>query len=134
MPRAAPAFFHGAKVKPAFNAGQAEDCIAIGNIILANDRVPPAMAEAFAADPSLHLAERLLRGLEAGLALGASTGRCSRPCCWSCIGELPAGRSAHRQRRRSHPAPARAVWEECLPWMDEFVIRAVEPDRAQGVS
>ena len=51
------AHFHGAKVKPAFGAGQAPDCIAIGNI-LANDRVPQAMADAFGADPSALLAER----------------------------------------------------------------------------
>lgn len=127
------AFFHGAKVKPAFNAGQAEDCIAVGNI-LANDRVPPAMAEAFAADPSLHLAERLLRGLEAGLAAGGEHGPVSSAVllvvhreCFPLV-DLRIDNGAD-------PIPRlRALWEEYLPWMEEFVIRAVEPDRAQGAS
>lgn len=127
------AFFHGAKVKPAFNAGQAENCIAVGNI-LANDRVPQSMAEACAADPSLHLAERLLRGLEAGLAAGGEHG----PVFSAVL--LVVHRESFplvdlRVDNGADPIPRlRALWEEYLPWMDEFVIRAVEPDRAQGAS
>ena len=49
------------------------DCIAAGNLLRDRD-VPAAMARAFAGDVSLHLAERLLRGLEAGLAAGGEMG------------------------------------------------------------
>ena len=49
-----------------------------GNNILANDRVPQAMAGAFAADPSLHLGERLVRGLEAAEEISARPLACSR--------------------------------------------------------
>jgi uncharacterized Ntn-hydrolase superfamily protein len=125
------AFFHGAEVRPAANAGQSQDCIAIGNI-LANDRVPPAMAEAFASDPSLHLAERLLRGLEAGLAAGGEHGPVFS------AGLLVVHRESFplvdlRIDNGADPIPRlRALWEEYLPWMDEFLIRAVEPDRASG--
>lgn len=46
--------------------------IALGNL-LANPEVPAAMLAAFAADEAPPLAERLLRGLEAGLAAGGET-------------------------------------------------------------
>src|SRR5947207_5487137 len=45
------------------------DCIAAGNL-LKTAAVPIAMTDAFAATNGIHLAERLLRGLEAGLATG----------------------------------------------------------------
>jgi uncharacterized Ntn-hydrolase superfamily protein len=72
------AHFHGARVKPEIGAAHGRDVVAIGNI-LASDRVPQAMAEAFAADPALPLAERLVRGLEAGEARAASMARCAPP-------------------------------------------------------
>jgi uncharacterized Ntn-hydrolase superfamily protein len=43
--------------------------IALGNG-LADDRVPAAMLKAFQAEPERHVADRLLRALEAGLAAG----------------------------------------------------------------
>jgi uncharacterized Ntn-hydrolase superfamily protein len=127
------AHFHGAKVKPAFGAGHAPDCIAIGNI-LANDRVPQAMADAFGADPSALLAERLLSGLEAGLAAGGEHGP-----VFSAVLLVVHCESFPlvdlRVDNGADPVPRlRALWEEYQPWMDEFVIRAVEPDRAQGSS
>src|SRR3954468_7473285 len=48
---------------------EGEDCIGAGNL-LATAAVPIAMTDAFAATEDLHLAERLLRSLEAGLAAG----------------------------------------------------------------
>lgn len=48
-------------------------CLALGNL-LANPDVPDAMVAAFEADAAPPLAERLLRGLEAGLAAGGETG------------------------------------------------------------
>jgi uncharacterized Ntn-hydrolase superfamily protein len=49
-------------------------CLALGNL-LADPGVPTAMVAAFeAADAALPLAERLMRGLEAGLAAGGETG------------------------------------------------------------
>ncbi len=51
----------------------AADCVAAGNL-LANQAVPSAMTRTFAETPDLHLAERLLGGLEAGLAAGGEAG------------------------------------------------------------
>jgi uncharacterized Ntn-hydrolase superfamily protein len=49
------------------------DCIAAGNL-LKTAEVPIAMTDAFAQGSDLHLAERLLRALEAGLASGGEAG------------------------------------------------------------
>jgi uncharacterized Ntn-hydrolase superfamily protein len=110
-----------------------KDCVAIGNII-ANAEVPVAMARRFERDPAAPLAERLMQALEAGLAAG---------------GELKDVRSAallvvHQQDfplvdlrvdAADKPIAAlRALWAEYIPWVDEFVVRAVDPDKAQGAS
>ncbi|WP_377268655.1 DUF1028 domain-containing protein [Peterkaempfera sp. SMS 1(5)a] len=49
------------------------DCVAAGNMLLHNG-VPQAMADAFAAQPELPLARRLLDALTAGLAAGGEEG------------------------------------------------------------
>src|SRR4029077_19021231 len=49
------------------------DCLGAGNLRW-NREVPGAMARAFGEDPTLHLAERLLRGLEAGPRRGGGMG------------------------------------------------------------
>ena len=123
------AHFHGARVKPAHNHAHAPDVVAIGNI-LANDRVPAAMAAAFAADDSLPLAERLLRGLEAGEAAGGEPGDLPSP-------SLPVGEREVFPlvdlRVDWHEAPIphlRRLWEAYAPTAADYVIRAVDPDRA----
>lgn len=63
------AHFTGANILGTNAVSQGTHCIAAGNL-LANTNVPVAMADAFAANETGHLAERLLRSLEAGLAAG----------------------------------------------------------------
>jgi uncharacterized Ntn-hydrolase superfamily protein len=127
------AVFHGAHVKPASGAGHAENCIAIGNI-LANDRVPQAMADAFAADPSAHLAERLVRGLEAGLAAGGEHGPVFSASLLVVHQEVFPLVDLRIDSGAEPISRLRALWEEYIPWMDEFVTRAVRPNSAQGAS
>ncbi|WP_144184722.1 DUF1028 domain-containing protein [Elioraea rosea] len=127
------AVFHGKHVKPASGAGHAADCIAIGNI-LANDRVPQAMADAFGADPSAHLAERLLRGLEAGLAAGGEHGPVLSASLLVVDREVFPLVDLRIDSGEDPIERLRALWEEYRPWMEEFVIRAVEPNRAKGSS
>jgi uncharacterized Ntn-hydrolase superfamily protein len=127
------AHFHGAKVKPALGVGHATDCIAIGNI-LASERVPPAMAAGFAADPSMHLAERLLQGLEAGLAAGGEHGPVSSAVLLVVHRESFPLVDLRIDSGADPIARLRALWQEFQPWMEEFVVRAVTPDRAQGSS
>ncbi|MBM3541931.1 MAG: DUF1028 domain-containing protein [Alphaproteobacteria bacterium] len=46
-----------------------KDSVGIGNL-LANTNIAKAMSDGFEKNPELHIAERLMRGLEAGLAAG----------------------------------------------------------------
>lgn len=121
------AYYHGDRIASIHAAAQGEGVCAIGNIIR-NDRVPRAMVEAFAQAPAEHLAERLLRGLEAGLVAG---------------GELKQVKSAallvvHEQsfplvdlRVELNPQPLtelRFLWELYRPQAELYVRRALDPD------
>ncbi|MDQ1080229.1 DUF1028 domain-containing protein [Pseudoroseomonas cervicalis] len=125
------AHFHGARVKPAHNAAHGTDCVAIGNI-LASDQVPQAMVDAFLAEPEAQLGDRLLAALEAGEAAGGE----GRPLVSTVL------LIVHREsfpyadlRIDSDPAPIaalRRLWAAYKPNLDEYVLRAVDPDTARG--
>ncbi|MEK9753414.1 MAG: DUF1028 domain-containing protein [Rhodospirillaceae bacterium] len=123
----ATAFHHGAKITSVHAAAEADGCCAIGNIIR-NADVPQAMIDAFMWAPNSHLAERLLQGLEAGLAAG---------------GELKQVKSAallvvHEQEfplvdlrvefDRDPLVELRFLWEAYQPQMDKFVVQVIDPD------
>jgi uncharacterized Ntn-hydrolase superfamily protein len=63
------AVFHGDRISSVHSADEGPGHVAIGNIIRTK-AVTRAMANAFGADPQLHLAERLVRSMEAGYAAG----------------------------------------------------------------
>ena len=63
------AAYHGDKITSVHSGDEGPGCIAIGNI-LRTTGVTRAMVDAFGADPQLHLAERLVRSMEAGYAAG----------------------------------------------------------------
>ena len=121
------AFFHGEHIVSVHGAARGASSCAIGNIIR-NDGVPRAMVDAFEAEPGEHLAERLVRALEAGEAAG---------------GELKQVKSAallvvHEhafplvdlrvELDRSLLAELRFLWEVYRPQVDLYVTRAVDPD------
>jgi uncharacterized Ntn-hydrolase superfamily protein len=105
------------------------DCVAAGNL-LKSEAVPAAMAEAFSASSDLHLADRLLLGIEAGLEAGGEVGpvrsaglvvadRQSWPIC-----EL---------RVDWHETPIaelRRVWAVYEPQMADYLTRALDPAAA----
>ena len=120
------AFFNGADISSVHAAAQADACCAVGNIIR-DEAVPRAMVDAFAAAPEAALGERLLRGLEAGLAAG---------------GEWKQIKSAALLVVHEHPFPyvdlrvdldprplerLRFLWELYAPHADLFARRATEP-------
>ena len=124
--RGGTAFFHGDRIVSIHNAAQGASVCAIGNIVR-NDGVPRAMADAFEAAPGEHLAERLVRGLEAGEAAG---------------GELKQVKSAAVLVVHEHSFPLvdlrvefdrnplaelRFLWEVYRPQIDLYVRRAVDP-------
>jgi uncharacterized Ntn-hydrolase superfamily protein len=127
------ASFAGGHIKSVRAEIHGRDCVAIGNI-LANDGVPGAMVAAFEKDPSQPLAERLLRALEAGLAAGGED-RAVRSAALLTVHEESFPYVDLRVDAADAPIAAlRALWHEYVPWADEFVVRAVDPDRAKGAA
>jgi uncharacterized Ntn-hydrolase superfamily protein len=121
------AYYHGDRISSIHAAAQGNAVCAIGNILRSED-VPQAMVEAFGQEPEAHLAERLLRALEAGLEAG---------------GELKQVKSAalvvvHEQpfplvdlRVELDPQPLvelRFLWELYRPQLELYVRRAIDPD------
>lgn len=125
------AHFHGGRVKPARAEAHGPGCVAIGNI-LANDRVPAAMAAAFARDPDADLADRLLRALAAGEAAGGEHG----PVLSAVLevhGEHAFPLVDLRVDRAEDPIGAVTdLYRAWAPRIEEFVLRATDPDRARG--
>ena len=123
------AVYSGVRTKAEMSHVAAADVCAIGNI-LANVRVTPAMMQAFQTQASDPLAERLMRALEAGLAAG---------------GEIAPVRSAHLLVVEAYSFPLvdlrvdwddvpvaalRALWNRYAPLTGDFLLRAIDPDRA----
>ena len=124
------AHFHGARVKPSLEAAHGLDVLALGNI-LANDSVPAAMRDAFLAAKAEPLAERLMRGLEAGLAAGGEP----QPVVSAVLVVVEREDFPLVDLRVDlHPtavAELRRVWDAYRPSVEEFVVRAVNPDAAK---
>ncbi len=124
------ACFTGANILGVNAESAGENCFAAGNL-LADTGVPAAMTEAFALNEEHHLAERLLRSLEAGLAAG---------------GEEGTVHSAALLVVHQHPFPLvdlrvdwhdedpvgqlRGLWSAYEPQMIDYLNRAVDPAQA----
>jgi len=125
------AHHHGARVKPARAEAHGRDCLAIGNI-LSTEAVPAAMVRAFEERPEAPLGDRLLAALAAGEDAGGEHG--------PVISAVLEVHGAHdfaladlRVDRATDPiAELAALWRDYAPKIDEFVIRATDPDRARG--
>jgi len=126
------AHFHGAAVKPALNAVHVPDCVALGNI-LANDRIPAAMAASFLDSADQPLAERLVRAMEAGEAAGGE----GKPVISASLVVMEKEIFPLVDLRVDLAPDAitalRTLWDAYAPSVREFVTRAVDPDAAPGV-
>lgn len=117
----------GAKVLGTNAIERRQDCVAAGNL-LKTVRVPAAMADAFAANAERHLAERLLRALEAGLAAGGEEGTI-HSACLIVADKLPFPLVDLRcDWDDANPiAVLRKLWTDYAPQMQAYVDRAVNP-------
>ncbi len=122
--------FTGARILGTNRVSEGDHCIAAGNLLGSPD-VPTAMTDAFDASPEEHLAERLLRGLEAGQAAGGEEGHVhsaallvhhEQPfslvdlrCDWD--DEDPVAR-------------LRRLWIDYEPQMQPYLDRALDPSAA----
>ncbi len=106
------------------------DCVAAGNL-LKSATLPEVMTDAFAANASQHLAERLLRALEAGLASGGEEGPVHS-----------AALIVHHEQAfplvglrvdwddKNPVRVLRKLWEDYKPQMGAYLQRAIDPTRA----
>ncbi len=128
------ATFTGQRCGAVSLAVEGRDCASACNVV-ADERVPRAMVDAFERAPTdEHLAERLMRALEAGLAAGGEF-----------MEERGAGlKVADRQvwplvdlRVDWHDRPVaelRRIWTDYRPHMDSYVARALDPDNAPPIA
>ena len=65
--------FSGSKTLGTHSVAQGDDCIAAGNLLISTE-IPQAIVDNFTKHPQLHLAERLLLALKAGLDAGGEEG------------------------------------------------------------
>lgn len=122
------AIHSGRQVLGIWGEARATDCAAGGNL-LAAERVPLAMVEAFATSTG-HLGERLMRALEAGLAAGGEAGpvqsaglKLADRLSWPLVdlridwADDPIGM-------------LRSAWDIYAPQMAAYVQRAEDPTQA----
>jgi uncharacterized Ntn-hydrolase superfamily protein len=116
----------GNEALPLAASARGKDCVAAANL-LANDRIPASMIAAFTKDPESHLAERLVRAIEAGLAAGGET---------SPVHAAGLYVVAHYNwpivdlRVDWHEQPIAALrdlWTRYQPQMPQFIARAHDP-------
>lgn len=120
---------NGSQVLGDHAEAQGRDCIAAGNMLASTD-VPAAMVAAFDASTG-HLAERLLVAMEAGLKAGGEAGPVHS------AGILVADRESWPvvdlrvdYTEECPIAALRDLWLRYEPQLDDYVLRAHQPDAA----
>jgi len=126
----ATASFTGANILGTHAVFDGENCFAAGNLLSTVD-VVSAMAGKFAANPDLHLAERLLAGLEAGVAAGGEEGP-THSAALLVAHEQPFALVDLRVDWDDDDPVAflRRVWTDYEPQMNDYLIRAIDPPSA----
>jgi uncharacterized Ntn-hydrolase superfamily protein len=125
------AAYHGERITSVHSGDEGPGCIAIGNIVRTTG-VTRAMVDAFGADPQLHLAERLVRSMEAGYAAGGEPKQVKSAAL------LVVERESFPLidlRVDYDPQPLvqlRWLWEIYEPSVKLYVDRAVNPDSVPG--
>jgi uncharacterized Ntn-hydrolase superfamily protein len=107
-----------------------KDAVAAGNL-LASPKVPQSMVDAFAASEGAHLAERLLRGLEAGITAGGEAGPV-HSAGLLVVDQVPWPVANLRVDWAEHDpvAELRKVWKIYEPQLADYVRRALDPASA----
>jgi len=123
------AAYSGANTLGLHRTVTAQNAVAAGNL-LANDMVPPAMLDAFAAEPDAHLADRLLAALAAGDAAGGEEGPV-RSCGLVVVDKVSWPVTDLRVDWADNPiAELSQIWQVWKPQAEDYVTRALNPDGA----
>ena len=123
------AAYSGGRTLGRHGTAQGRDVVAAGNL-LADEAVPQAMVDAFAADPEAHLGDRLLTALIAGRAAGGEEGPV-HSCGVVIVDQVSWPVTDLRVDWSEDPisdlAGAWAVWK---PQAEDYVTRALNPSTA----
>ncbi len=125
----ASAVHSGARALGTNASDRGQRCAAAGNL-LASAAVPQAMVEAFAMGAELHLAARLLRSLEAGLAAGGEAGAL-KSAGLLVVDKQPWPLVDLRVDWADRPVSELSkLWDVYRPQMNDYVTRALNPGSA----
>ena len=120
-------FHHGDRITSIHAVAEGDGCCAIGNVIR-NEDIPQKMVDAFEGSADAHLAERLLRALEAGLAAGSEFKQIKSAALLVVHAEPFPLVDLRVEFDRAPLAELRFLWEAYQPQMERFVIQVVDPD------
>ena len=124
------AHFSGDQILGINAVSTATHCIAAGNL-LANETVPQAMTDSFVSNGKLHLAERLLVALKAGIDAGGEMGpthssgiKVAHQQSWPLV-DLRVDWSQGDPVNELYE-----IWQAYEPQMNDYITRAIDPSAA----
>lgn len=124
------ASFSGKNILGTHGVSEQRDCVAAGNL-LKEASLPKTMTDAFAANAGEHLAERLLRALEAGLAAGGEEGPVHSAALIVYHEQAFPLVSLRVDWDDDNPiVKLRKLWEDYRPQMGAYLQRAIDPTQA----
>lgn len=124
------ASWSGRNILGTHGVSEQKDCVAAGNL-LKSASLPKVMTDAFAANAGEHLAERLLRALEAGLASGGEEGPVHSAAL--IVHHEQAFPLVNLRVDWDDENPIRALrrlWTDYKPQMGAYLQRAIDPTQA----
>jgi uncharacterized Ntn-hydrolase superfamily protein len=124
------ASWSGKNILGLHGVSEQRDCVAAGNL-LKSASLPTVMTDAFAVNADQHLAERLLRALEAGLASGGEEGPV-HSAALIVYHEQPFPLVSLRvDWDDENPIRnLRKLWDDYKPQMGAYLQRAIDPTQA----
>jgi uncharacterized Ntn-hydrolase superfamily protein len=124
------ASFSGKNILGIHGVSEMPDCVAAGNL-LRSAGLPAVMTEVFKANAGQHLAERLLRALEAGLASGGEEGPVHSAALVVCHQQDFPLVSLRVDWDDDKPiAGLRRLWDDFRPQVSAYLQRAIDPTQA----
>ncbi|WP_317056942.1 DUF1028 domain-containing protein [Roseovarius rhodophyticola] len=124
------AHFTGAHILGTNAISEDTHCVAAGNL-LSSTAVAKAITDGFMADPSAHLAERLLSGIEGGLAAGGEEGPV-HSAALIVADKMPFYLVDLRVDWEDNGPieKLRSLWHAYEPQMNDYLNRAIDPSAA----
>jgi uncharacterized Ntn-hydrolase superfamily protein len=124
------ASWSGRNILGTHGVSEARDCVGAGNL-LKHASLPTVMTDAFAANAGEHLAERLLRSLEAGFDSGGEEGPVHSAALIVYHAQAFPLVSLRVDWDDDNPIRAlRRLWQDYKPQMGAYLQRAIDPTKA----